>query len=64
MISGIQHKVTSMLVRVRTTRFGLKGLQLEGTRLWGNLPSKIKDSKTKNSFKVCFKKHMIDLYGN
>ena len=33
---------------VRTTRFGLKGLQIEGAKLWENLPNNIKDIRAKN----------------
>ena len=32
---------------VRTTRFGLKGLQIEGAKLWENLPNNIKDKGQK-----------------
>ena len=28
---------------VRTTRFGLKGLKIEGAKLWKNIPNNIKD---------------------
>ena len=45
---------------VRTTRFGLKGLQVEGARLWASLPSNVKDSITKESFVSRLKKHMIE----
>ena len=45
---------------VRTTRFGLKGLKIEGAKLWENIPNNIKDIKDKKYFNVCFKKHMVD----
>ena len=47
---------------VRTTRFGLKGLKIEGVKLWENIPNNIKDIKDKKSFNVCCKKHMVDTY--
>ena len=37
---------------VRTTRFGLKGLQIEGAKLWENLPNNIKDIKGKKYFNI------------
>ena len=37
---------------VRTTRFGLKGLKIEGAKLWENIPNSIKDIKDKKYFNV------------
>ena len=34
---------------VRTTRFGLKGLQFEGAKLWAAISTDIKNSQTKLS---------------
>ena len=49
---------------IRTTRFGLKSLLVEGCKLWATLSSDIKNSITKRSFNSRFKKHMIDSYIN
>ena len=49
---------------VRITRFGLKGLQIEGARLWATLPINIKDKQSKKSFTYNLKKYMVDLYIN
>ena len=49
---------------VRTTRFGLKGLQMEGKNLWEKLPNSIKECQTKKSFIRCHKKHIISSYNN
>ena len=40
---------------VRTTRFGLKGLQFEGAKLWAAISTDIKNSQTKKSFISRFK---------
>ena len=48
---------------VRTTHFALKGLQIEGAKLWATLTSDIKNSQTKNCCKSHFKK-MIESYVN
>ena len=40
---------------VRTTRFGLKGLQTQDKHLWEILPNKIKDCRTIKSFIGNFK---------
>ena len=47
---------------VRTTRFGLKGLQVEGAKLWAAISPDIKNSQTKKSFISRFKKYMFELY--
>ena len=47
---------------VRTTRFGLKGLQIEGAKLWENVPNNIKDIKAKKYFNICFKRHLVNSY--
>ena len=47
---------------VRTTRYGLKGLQNEAKELWATLPIEIKDSNNVMSFKTGLKKHMIEAY--
>ena len=49
---------------VRTIRYGLKGLKIEGAKLWATIPNDIKKSQTKKAFKSCFKKHMIKSYVN
>ena len=41
---------------VRTTHFDLKGLQIEGAKLWATLTWDIKNSQTKNCFKSRLKK--------
>ena len=47
---------------VRTTRFGLKGLQTQGKNLWEILPNKIKDCRTIKFFIGNFKRHIIASY--
>ena len=47
---------------VRTTRYGLKALQMEGTRLWANIPINIKEKRSKNSFKINYKNFLIKSY--
>ena len=47
---------------VRTTRYGLKGLQNEGKKLWVTIPLNIKHSVTKGAFKSSLKKLLIDTY--
>ena len=47
---------------VRTTRFGLKGLQVEGAKLWAAISPGIKNSQTKKAFISRFKKYMLELY--
>ena len=47
---------------VRTTRFGLKGLQFEGAKLWAVISVDIKNSQTKKSLSSRFKKYMLELY--
>ena len=46
---------------VRTTQYGLKTLQNEGS-LWSKIPYNIKNSLTKNYFNNCFKKYMVGTY--
>ena len=46
---------------VRTVRYGIKGLQIQGARLWETLPKIVKDKPTKKSFINNLKKHMVDL---
>ena len=48
----------------RTIRYGVKGLKIEGAKLWTTIPNDIKKSRTKKTFKSRLKKHMIDSYGN
>ena len=47
---------------VQTTRYGLKGLQMQGKHLWENLPNNIKDYRTKKAFIASYKRHTIALY--
>ena len=46
---------------VRTTRFGLRGLQMQGKHLWEKLPNNIKGCRTLKSFITSYKRH-INLY--
>ena len=48
----------------RTTRFGLKGLHIEGSKLWATISTDIKKCQSKKSFNYLFKKYMIELYVN
>ena len=47
---------------VRTTRFGLKNLQVEGGHLWATLPNNIKESQSKNIFVRHLKCKLIRSY--
>ena len=49
---------------VRTTRYGLKNLQNEGSNLWDHLPSVIKSSTNRESFKFKFKNQLLETYIN
>ena len=46
----------------RTTRYGLRKLQTEGTKLWVTIPHHIKDRPSKISFKKSYKKYLIGLH--
>ena len=48
---------------VRTVKYGLKGLQIEGLKLWTAIPNNIKDSRSIKSFNANLKKFLINLYG-
>ena len=45
----------------RTTRYGLKSLSVEGTKLWRSLPSDIKDRSSKKAFINWLKKYLINI---
>ena len=47
---------------VRTTRFGLTGLQIQGKHLWEKLPNNIKGRRTLKSFITSYKRHIISTY--
>ena len=47
---------------VRTTQYGMKGLIMEGTKLWDKVPKCIKERETKQSFMSFHKRHMISQY--
>ena len=47
---------------VRTTRFGLSGLQIQGKHLWEKLPNNIKGRRTLKSFITSYKRHIISTY--
>ena len=46
----------------RTTRYGLKSLQIEGTHLWTTIPLNIKEAPSKIVFKNRYKKYLLDSY--
>ena len=46
----------------RTTRYGLKSLQIEGTHLWSIIPLNIREAPSKNVFKNHYKKTLLDMY--
>ena len=48
----------------RATRFGLKGVHIEGSKLWATISTDIKNCQSKKSFNYLFKKDMIELYVN
>ena len=58
------HRAIFNINSVRTTHYGLKGLQIEAAKSWGNVPSNIKKKKLKASFNSCFKQHIINQYVN
>jgi len=45
-----------------TTRYGLKSLTTECTKLWNSIPSEIKTKPSKQVFKKHLKKYFINLY--
>ena len=47
---------------IRTTQYGLKCLQAEGSKLWSMIPHNIKDTLSKKAFNARFKKHMVGNY--
>ena len=47
---------------VRTTRYGLNSLEIEGAKLWDYIPDEIKYSISKTSFIARFKKHLVESY--
>ena len=47
---------------VRTTRYGLKSISVEGAKLWATLPSYIKEKPSKLTFKSSLKKFLINTY--
>ena len=47
---------------VRTTRYGLKSIQNEGTRFWNIIPAPIKNKPSKMSFKTNLKQFLITQY--
>ena len=47
---------------VRTTQFGVKNLQIEGSMLWSGIPNNIKNSLSKKSFNKSYKNYMVDSY--
>ena len=47
---------------VRTTRFGLKNLQVEGGHLWATLPNNIKESPSRIAFVRRLKHKLINCY--
>ena len=46
----------------RTTRYGLKSLQIEGTHLWSTIPLVIKELNSKILFKKHYKKFLTSMY--
>jgi len=48
------------LYNTRTTRYGLKSLSAEGSKLWRSLPSNIKDRPSKKAFINWLKKYLIN----
>ena len=48
------------LYNARTTRYGLKSLSAEGSKLWRSLPSDIKDRSSKKAFINWLKKYLIN----
>ena len=50
------------VVSVRTKKYGLKALKVEGKTVWDAIPTHIQDSQTKKSFIVNYKKSLISTY--
>ena len=48
----------------RTTRFGLRNLQVQGGLLWANLPINVKTSHSKNIFVKRLKYKLLNSYSN
>ena len=47
---------------VRTSRFGLRSLNIEGGHLWATLPTHLKECSTKQAFNKHFKANLISIY--
>ena len=47
---------------VRTNRYGLKALKYEGVKLWATIPTNVKQCRSKTSFKINYKKDLINMY--
>ena len=47
---------------VRTERYGLRALRVEGRKVWDTIPNNIKESRTKKSFNACYKGLLINSY--
>ena len=46
----------------RTTRYGLRSLQIEGRKLWSTIPITIKNSNSKKAFIRLLKKYFVTKY--
>ena len=49
---------------VRTSRFGLRSLNIEGGHLWATLPTHLKECLTKQAFNKHFKANLINSYAS
>ena len=49
---------------VRTSRFGLRSLNIEGGHLWATLPTHLKECSTKQAFNKHFKANLISSYAS
>ena len=47
---------------IRTSRYGLKALKVEGSKVWDAIPANIRNKLTKKSFSASYKQHLIGSY--
>ena len=50
------------IMNVRTSKYGAKGLNRVGSKLWATIPNHIKACVSRKSFNVCYKKFLIESY--
>ena len=49
------------IINARTTHYGLKLIKVSGHKIWNLIPNQIRSSQSATSFKLLFKKHLINV---